>query len=282
MRSSASRARALDFAMEGERVRRAATTLERVSKRFVASLRRAVPFLARRGMTLSCTSPRPVPVDQIFDGLTGPVHVTPFIARPVEAKGALVLDEGAISLFIDGILGGEGTAPPKLGKSLTNPQRALIGRLTAGAMRAFSEVFGSELESSLEVREGADGAPYVDSVPIAFDFEIASGAHRGRIVFLVEKEALLARSEVIEAAPTTCDPEVASTLRNVELELVAELGRVRMTLHDVAQLAVGDMLNLSARVDGQVRVHTSGNVVFSGHPTTSAGQIAIRIDRHGG
>lgn len=282
MRSSASRARALDFAMEGERVRRAATTLERVSKRFVAALRRAVPFLARRGMTVSCTEPKPMAVDQVFADLTGPLHVTSFLVKPVEAKGALVLDEGAISLFIDGILGGEGTAPPKLGKSLTNPQRALIGRLTAGAMRAFSDVFSVELESTLEVREGAEAGPYVDSVPIAFTFEIASGSHGGRIVFLVEKEALLARSEVIETAPLTCDPEVASALRNVELELVAELGRVRMKLHDVVQLGVGDMLNLSARVDGQVRVHTSGNVVFSGHPTTSAGQIAIRVDRHGG
>ena len=52
---------------------------------------------------------------------------------------------------------------------------------------------------------------------------------------------------------------------------------MRMTLGHLSRLRVGDMVRLDVPVGGAINVRADGHVVLRGHPTTNAGQIAIRI-----
>ena len=75
--------------------------------------------------------------------------------------------------------------------------------------------------------------------------------------------------------------EVLETLAEVEVELVAELGRRKVRFPEIASLAVGDLLKLELPITTEARVHCDGQPLFRGRPTTNAGQLAIEIrDRH--
>jgi flagellar motor switch protein FliM len=267
----------LRFALEGERVRRAAQVLERESPRLAAALRRALPFLARRSVPISLSYSRAVPVAELLESLPRPIHATQLVITPGGGGGALLFDSGAIGLFLDGVLGGSGASLPELHATLTGPQTALVAGLANGVVRALSDALSSSLGMTLACRSTEIHDATVESAPIACLLEIGSEGSVGRVALLLAKEPLLAACPDAEPPSIGPDPRVASVLEGVELDLVAELGSVRMRLFDVARLEVGDTLHLDAAVGATVSVCAEGRELFRARPTTSGGRIALKL-----
>jgi flagellar motor switch protein FliM len=270
----------LSFAVEGGRVRRAATALEQASPQLASALRRAMPFLARQGTQVSLCFARAIPIGELLGDLPRPIHATHVVVAPGAARGAVILDAAAIAMVLDGVLGGNGTSPPALDPAgLTPPQIALVARVIDGVVRSFSEVlsrrFGIALQTSAP--DGDDASS--ETAPVACNFELGAGDHVGRVVLLVAKEALLGGADERREIPAggAIDPRVAGVVAQVELDLVAELARMRLTLGYLSNLRVGDTIRLDVPVGGTINVRADGRVVLRGHPTTNAGQIAIRI-----
>ncbi len=268
----------LRFAAEGERVRRATSALEQTSPMLASALKRAMPFLSSRGATVSLAFARAMPIGDLIGELRRPVHATRIVLTPGGSSGAIILDSGAISTALDGVLGGDGRSPPQLeAAGLTGPQTALIGRVVDGVVRSFSEVlvkkFGFGIRS---VAPDADDAT-TEGAPVACSLELGGSEPQGRVVLLLAKEALLSVTEARENPAHPTDPRVLSVLDQVELEVVAELARVKMSLGQLSRLKVGDTIRLDTPVGGKVSVRADGRVLLRGHPTTSGGQIAIRV-----
>jgi flagellar motor switch protein FliM len=270
---------ALGFAMEGERVQRAARVLERIGPLLASALRRAVPCLARRQVPVTLAFARTLPMTALAQDLPAPLLTTPLVVSPGGARGALVLDGGASALFLDGALGGNGSNLPVLSNTLSPAQTALVGRVAEGIVGAFDTV----LRSRVGIRIQSDAARAEDAATegalVACALEIGEGPI-GRLVLLLPKEALLTREAPGEKPPAE-DPRIAALLSDVEVSLVAELARVPMPLHQLAALKVGDTLRLGVGVGSLVSVRTEGRVVLRGKPTSSNGRIAIRVEgRH--
>jgi flagellar motor switch protein FliM len=274
----------LRFALEGERVRRAAQVLEREAPRLAAALRRAIPFLARRNVPIALAYSRAVPVAELLGSLSRPIHATHLVINPGGGGGALLFDSGAIGMFLDGVLGGSGTQIPELAASgLTGPQSALVSGLATGIVRALSDALTSSLGMSLACRSAEIHDATVESAPIACLLELGSEETVGRVALLLAKEPLLAACPESETGLHGEDPRVASVLDGVELDLVAELGSIHLSLQDVSRLGVGDTLRLDAAVGSTVSVRAEGCELFRGRPTTSGGRIALKLaDRHEG
>jgi flagellar motor switch protein FliM len=267
----------LRFALEGERVRRAAQVLERESPRLAGALRRALPFLGRRSVPISLSYSRAVPVAELLESLPRPIHATQLVITPGGGGGALLLDSGAIGLFLDGVLGGDGSSLPELAPTLTAPQAALVGGLATGIVRAVSDALSTSLGMTLACRSAEIHDATVESAPIACLLELGSEDAIGRVAILLAKEPLLAACPELDPPSNASDPAVASVLEGVELDLVAELGSLPMRLFDVARLQVGDTLRLDAAVGATVSVRAEGHELFRGRPTTSGGRIALKL-----
>jgi flagellar motor switch protein FliM len=272
-------AKLLGFALEGARVRRAAGSLEQASPHLASALKRAMPFLARGGTQVALCFARAIPVGDLLGDMSRPIHATHLVVAPGGARGAIVLDSGAIAMVLDGVLGGDGSAPLQLEPAgLTSPQVALVSRVVDGVVRSFSEALSRRLSIELHVSapDGDDASS--EAAPVACTFELTAGSQVGRVMLLIAKEALLGRPETTQGASSgALDPRVADVVEQVELDLVAELARMKVTLGHLSRLRVGDTLRLDVPVGAAINVRADGRVVLRGHPTTSAGQIAIRI-----
>lgn len=267
----------LRLAQEGGRARRAAALVARERPRLEAALRRALPFIARRGLGVAFEGARPALTEVVAGALPRPHHVVAVTAEPGGLRGALLFDAGAAALVLDGVLGGDGRAPPTLSPDGLSPaQVALLGRAAEGLIRALSDALGARLGVRLAAAPAPRDEPAGES-PLAI--VLAFGAEpEGRVVLFLAKEAVLAREEHGASDDGPTDARVAATLEGVELELVVELARVRMALGTVGRLRVGDTLPLDLPVDGSVAVRTDGRVLLRGRPTAVGGCIAVQIE----
>jgi flagellar motor switch protein FliM len=280
MTATAMQRSALHFAFEGERVRRASSVLEREATQLAAALRRAVPFLARRGVPVTLSYARATPISELVADLPRPLYAMPLIADPSGGRGALVLDANAIAVFLDGALGGNGTSLPALNEGgLTSAQSALMARLARGIVPAFSDVLSARAGVRLRAAAPDAGEAEMEGALIACALEFAVESNVARVILLLPKESLLPAADESDAPPArTADRRVEAVLDDVELEVVAELGRVPMKLSDAACLRVGDTLRLDLLVGAPVTVRADGRALMKGRPSTSGGRIVVRIE----
>jgi flagellar motor switch protein FliM len=272
------------FALEGERVRKASAVLERESPRLAAAIRRAVPFLSRRGVPVALAYAKAMPIAELLGGVQRPFHATHLVTTPGSAHGALLLDAVAIAMFLDGVLGGDGQSLPVLNPAgLSGPQAALVAGLSSGIVRAISEALSPAIGVRLECRPAGIDEATAESAPIACALEFGEGDTIGRAILLLPKEVLLAAVDQSDPPPGSGpDPRIVSVLENVELDLVVDLGRVGMRLGAVAALKVGDTVRLDVPVNGTVVVRAEDQELLRGRPTTSGGRIAVKISGHEG
>ncbi len=273
---------ALAFAMDGDRVRRAASVLEKERGRLESALRRAVPFLARRGIPVTLGYAKAMPLSAVLQDIEAPIHVTRLAVQPGDGRGAMVFDAGVLALLLDGVLGGDGTSTPKLeSEGLTPPQFAVVQGVVTTILRALGETLSTRLGVRLEplpgtgpnAEAGGEGVP----VACALDLSTREGARIGRVVLLLPKESLLhVTGGAEQGAAPKADPRIVAALDDVELEVIVELTRLRMSLGDVTELRVGDTIPLDVPVDGEVTVRTADRVLMRGRPTTVGGRIAVR------
>lgn len=230
---AADRAPLLRFALEGDRVRKAAQVLERQTPRLVAALRRAVPFLSRRGTPMTLCHVRAMPIADLLDGMARPIHAAHLVSKPGDAAGALILDAGAVALLLDGVLGGDGQSLPVLNPNgLSSPQTALIAGLSSNIVRAFSTALEEAIGLGLQPRDAGMDQASVESAPIACVLEVGEGEKVGRIALLLAKEPLLTEAGTTESTTPADDGRIAAVLESVELLLIAELGRVSLSVGD--------------------------------------------------
>ncbi len=273
---------ALAFAMDGDRVRRAANVLEKERGRLESALRRAVPFLARRGIPVTLGYAKAMPLSAVLQDIEAPIHVTRLAVQPGDGRGAMVFDAGVLALLLDGVLGGDGSSTPKLeSEGLTPPQFAVVQGVVTTILRALGETLHTRLGVRLEplpgtgpnAEAGGEGVP----VACALDLSTREGERIGRVVLLLPKESLLhVTGGAEQGAAPKADPRIVAALDDVELEVIVELTRLRMSLGDVTELRVGDTIPLDVPVDGEVTVRTADRVLMRGRPTTVGGRIAVR------
>ncbi len=273
------RVQVLRFALEGERVRKAAKVLERESPRLAAALKRAIPFLSRRGVPVSLAYTRATPIAELLETLPRPLHATHIVSNPGSQRGILLLDAGAIGLFLDGVLGGRGQDIPVLNpEGLSAPQTALVSGLATGIVRAFSDALVGSIGLRLEHAPTDVDEALAEGAPIACVLEFGAEDRIGRVVLLLPKEVLLVGADDPKShdgdAP---DPRIAAVLEGVEIDVIAELGRMRIRVGELGALRVGDTLRLDVPVSGTVSIRANDQILMTGRPTTAGGRIAIKI-----
>lgn len=253
----------------------AAAELDGRARALAAAFCRAIPFLFRDGVAVTPDRAGAATRASLDDELAAPRHTTSLRIEPEGAPAALVLDATAVAFLLDGALGGDGSSPPALTpEGLTSPQRALLGRVLGGVVPAFSAVLEGGLGVKLKRREG-EGEGSRDDRLIVLRFRLGEGGAGGVVALGLSQVAL------VGAAPgkksDALDPALAAALGEAPLELVVELGRVRLTLPEVAALRVGDVLALATPVGSTVSVRIDEHVLFRGHPVTSGAHVAVRL-----
>lgn len=259
-----------------DRARRARDVLGAEKRTLEGAVKRTLPYLVRKKIRVEATPPRAVVFGDALSELVAPLHVTPVDIGG--ARGALVLDGRAIAHGLDGVLGGSGELPELDPSGLSPAQLALSVRLARGLLDGFAPVFAKLGIRLVPVEGDASGA--AGGLLVACAVTIGEDDKLGSIVLLVPAGAVPDGQPGV-AKPKELEPRTAAALAHVDVDVVAELGRVRLPLRRLANLKVGDVVRLPLPLDTVASVRVSDAVLFRGRPTTSGPQIAIAIEGRG-
>jgi len=282
--AGAQRTSFVDVSVDNRPARRAACAFDAHAHDLGAALRRAVPFLVRRGVEVAAGPALPsATLPSALAELSNPAYVLHLATDPGGFRAALALDAIANAFLIDGALGGDGTKPPTLDeKGLTSPQSALVGRIAHRIAETFSAALSGTAGFGFTKLPPSAGGPPPDMSFASLKITLGAEGQSGTMALLVAREALLAGTQPAAPRTPTFDPRIIATMQDVEIDLVVELGRVTMSLGAITALRVGDMLRLDVPLDGTVAIRCGEQPLLAGIPTTSGSRLAVRIAaRHG-
>jgi flagellar motor switch/type III secretory pathway protein FliN len=148
--------------------------------------------------------------------------------------------------------------------------RAMIESFAA----AWLEVFASELapSSDLAIVSTLIGAQTVVRVALTF-----GGSVNGRIQLYARPEVLIPRPAALAAIKASARI-VANALANVPVEVVVELGTLRMPLKQLRRLEHGATFTLQGFVDSRVPVYCGGALKAWARPVVCRGVLAVQIE----
>jgi flagellar motor switch protein FliM len=274
----------VDLTGRERQLRGAMQAMAHVAQRFARSARRTLPFLVKRKARLVPDSVSIVDLgaDRLVE--QGPIYEVILGTPGGPAWGLMTLNTDAIGVVLEGVLGGgDSSGASGLGADLTLAQAALVGRVTRALAEGFAEAVRAEvgIELTIEVQHSiARGdereASFADGLSVDCLFDgIAGGA---RIAIAIGAEAL--ESAARENEPPTAqagDPRMAEAVCEVPVEVICELGSVRLGLRRVLSLQVGQVLRLDTAVDDPVSVRIGGVKKFVAVPVISRGQLAVEV-----
>jgi flagellar motor switch protein FliM len=277
----------VDITGNERRVEARLSSMQRVREQFNRGARRSLPFLVRRRGKLVGGAIGPLS-QNLMEPSGGPTcHI--FLEAPGRSGWAAIrLDTGAIQLIVDGSLGGGATDPdaepvePVVITQLTLAQRALVTRVARALGTDFADACREEVGAGLEVvraecmRPGEE--PPMPREGSAAECVFDGVAGRACIWLFASGDILeSAAREKAAAEVTTGDPRMVQALSEVPLEVVAELGRVKLGLRKVLSLKVGEVLRLSTATDDPIEVRVGDVPKLTGLPVLSRGQLAVQI-----
>jgi flagellar motor switch protein FliM len=276
--------RRVDLTGRERQLKGAMYAMSHVAQRFARGARKTLPFLVKRRARLV---PEPVCIVDLGSERVverGPVFEILLEAEEGPAWACLTLGPEALSVMLEGALGGsEKNASSGIGADLTLAQSALVSKLARRLAQDFADAVKSEVGIALRTLSARSipagderDAAFADGLRAECAFEGIAGD--ARISIAMGAEALESASkDQDEETEEANDPRMAEALTEVPVEVVAELGRVRLGLQRVLSLEVGQVLRLATAVDDPVIVRVAGVEKFRGVPVISRGQLSVEI-----
>ncbi len=139
---------------------------------------------------------------------------------------------------------------------------------------SWKEVFSSEMTASSDLGIVARIIEARSVVRVALTF---SGAISGRVSVYVRPEVLVQRPMALASFKADA-LRIASALGNVPVEVVVELGTLRLRLREMRKLHPGQTFTLQGFFDSRVPVYCEGVLKAWARPIVCRGVLAVQIE----
>jgi len=259
--------------------------MSRIGLKFSRAGRKALPFLVRRRARLLPQSVAIVDALSTAQDLGRGVRLEISLEEKAGPGWAdLVINAEGLAVILEGTLGAaEGAGPAALGDDITPAARALATRVARSLASDFVAAVKEEVGIDFKVGmvrsvSPADNNEGRSSDGLRVDCLFVGMAETACIALILSAESLEEAAREHEEPPVQQgDPRVIDSLRDVPVEVIAELGCATLTLTRVLSLKVGEVLRLPTALDDAIAVRVAGVRKFDAVPVASRGQVAIEI-----
>lgn len=201
------------------------------------------------------------------------------------------LDSQLVIFTIEKLFGGRGVFLQKP-REISQIERRIMSKVMQRAFRELEKAWHQVFDIRFNEVAFETNAEFVQIIPgvepaIVITFEVVVYEQRSAINICYPYRLLertLGRTGMkqwISSATTQVSPEVRerfeTTVRTVELELRAELGRARLPLYELRHLEVGDVIPLQQKVTDAVRVFVGKQEKFRAVPGRSGRRRSLQI-----
>ncbi|GAB6875772.1 flagellar motor switch protein FliM [Thermaerobacter litoralis] len=227
---------------------------------------------------------------EFITGLSNPTVLAVFNLPPLESSAVMDVEPSIAFPMVDRLFGGPGTAEPA-GRGLTEIETVVMRAILQGLLGSLAEGWSQLVQVQGELVTVAANPLFVQvqapneiavRVVLSVRFGQQAGAWRICLPYPL-LEPLLPRLAVHQyyaretKSPSRTRDRWEEGLRQVPLPVSVVLGRTRLTVRELLDLAPGHVLRLDTRAGGLVDVLVAGRRKFRGVPGQAGHHLAVQV-----
>ncbi|MBC3886002.1 flagellar motor switch protein FliM [Undibacterium griseum] len=262
--------RPYNLATQERIVRGRMPTLEIINERFARLLRIGLFNFLRRSAEVSVGTVRVSKYSEFIRNLVVPTNLNLVHMKPLRGTSLIVLDPGLVFLLVDNLFGGDGRFHTRVeGRDFTQTEQRIIHRILEIVFETYSKswepVYPIEFEyirSEMNTQFANIATP--NEVVVSTTFTIELGPVSGEMHICMPYSTIEPIRDILTSSLQGETLEVdrrwvrlmTQQIQIAEIEIVADLGTTRVTLGDILNMKVGDIVPInipeiiSAKVDG--------------------------------
>lgn len=210
---------------------------------------------------------------------------------PLPGSVLIGLDRVAAMSAVERLLGGTGFAPDTA-RNPTEIELALLQSLVGNMLTSLTEAWGRVVDLQPAIRDVVLDARYVQvalrSDPVVvIALEVALAQNSGTVTLCLPYVALepilpkLTAQLWFASGRRGGDAHLVDLLRQsleaVEIDVMVELGSASVTLQELTELSVGDVVLMERTVDQPLDLVIGGRRKFLGRPGTVGNKLAVQV-----
>lgn len=254
-----SEVRPYNLATQERIVRGRMPTLEVINERFARLLRIGLFNFLRRSVEVSVGPVRISKYSDFIRNLVVPTNLNLVHMKPLRGTGLMVIDPSLAFLMVDNMFGGDGRFHTRVeGREFTQTELRIILRvvdiLCENYAKSWEPVYPVEFEyirSEMNTQFANIATP--NEIVVAITFNVELGEMGGDMHFCFPYSMLEPLKDLLTSS---LQGEVLGVdkrwvrlmtqqIQAAEVEIVADLAKQKLTLHEVLDLKVGDVIPLS-------------------------------------
>ena len=280
-----------DLGRQERIVRGRMPTMELINERFARYLRIGLFNYIHRSTEISVGPIKVQKYSEFIRNLVVPTNLNLVQVKPLRGTGLVVLDPNLVFLVVDNMFGGDGRFHTRVeGRDFTPTEQRIIQGLLNVVFSEYEKAWKPVHEIKFEYVRSEMNTQFAN---IATPSEIVLSAN-----FTVELSGNMADLHVclpysmIEPLRDTLNSSMHSEqaasdkrwtnllhrqLKLAEVEMVAPLGKTQVTLRDIVNMKVGDVIPMN--IDENVEAEIDGVPVVACRYGVHDGQYALKVDR---
>jgi len=279
-----------DLGRQERIVRGRMPTMELINERFARYLRIGLFNYMHRGTEISVGPVRVQKYSDFIRNLVVPTNLNLVQVKPLRGTGLVVLDPNLVFLVVDNMFGSDGRFHTRVeGRDFTaTEQRIIMGLLNvvfAEYEKAWKPVFEINFEyvrSEMNTQFANIATPSEIVVAFTFTLELSGNSAEMHICLpysMIEpiRDVLYSTMHSEQAGS---DKRWTTMLRrqlvSAEVELTAILGATHITLGDVKDLKVGDVIPIE--IEELINVKVDGTPLMDCRYGINNGQYALKVE----
>ena len=286
-----SEVRPYNLATQERIVRGRMPTLEIINERFARLLRIGLFNFFRRSVEISVGPVRVIKYSDFIRNLAVPTNLNLVHMKPLRGTGLMVIDPSLAFLMVDNMFGGDGRFHTRVeGREFTQTELRIIHRvldiLFETYAKSWEPVYPVEFEyirSEMNTQFANIATP--NKVVVAITFTVELGDVGGEMHFCFPYSMLEPIKDILtsplQGEVLGVDKRWAQLLTQqiqaAEVEIVADLAKQKLTLHEVLDLKVGDVIPLP--ITEEVDVVADNIPVMRCKYGVFNGQYALRVQK---
>ena len=280
-----------DLGRQERIVRGRMPTMELINERFARYLRIGLFNYMHKGVEVSVAPVKVQKYSEFIRNLVVPTNLNLIQAKPLRGTGLIVLDPNLVFLVVDNMFGGDGRFHTRVeGRDFTATDQRIIQGLLAVIFeeyqRAWQPVYPLEFEfirSEMNTQFANIATPSEVVIAMTFNLEFAGNTSELHVCLpysMVEPIRDMLHS-AMHSEQTTTDNRwtnmLSRQLQAAEVELIATLATTTVTLGDIINMKVGDVIPLT--IADRIAATVDGVPVVESRYGIKNGQYALKIGR---
>lgn len=289
--------RAYDPTTQRRVVRERLQALEIINERFARQFRMAVFNLLRRSPDITVESIDIQPYQEFARNMPVPTNLNLLHMKPLRGTALIVFSPSLVFIVVDNLFGGDGRFPTKVeGREFTYTEQRVIRRLLSLALDNYQEAWQAIYPLTMEYVRSEMQVKFTNittspnDIVINTTFQIEISNLVGHFNICIPFSMIEPLRELLVNPPLENSQQednlwrenLVNEVQQSPLEITAGLSEISLTMQQIMQLRVGDVIPIDppdkiiAQVD-KVPVFTASHGIFRDQYALSVNQLITPI-----